>query len=393
MLASAFAEFVTASAKLELSYRDLQAEVAELTSTLSQRDSQLLESLSEAERLGFTLQHIVQAMPCGVLVTDGDGEVLLANPEAARLLSLSAAEMPTLLAIHGKTGLNLQAITCGGAEDASEQELSFESHSGRRWIAVRRVQLPRVANSAEQRSFAEAVLTLQDISTRKRLEQEREAAREAVALAQISAVLAHEIRNPLASLELFAGLIADDPERRAEWLSHLHVGIRSLSGTVNNVLAWHGGALPTTERLNVAAEAAFAVDFLQPLARRDGISLRWQTHAGTDWILANKSAFHQILINLCSNALRHTPAGGDVLVHCEEDPQRQSILIAVTDTGCGISAKHLPRVFEAGFSATGTTPGLGLAVCQRLVRQHGGTISVVSTMGHGSTFTLEFQQA
>ena len=264
MLAEAFSAFIAASARLELSYRELQAEVAELSLALAERNQALHESLSENRSMGLTLQRILDAIPCGVLVINGDGDVRVANPEAARLLALSAAQIPTLHAVEAQTGLDLrnaEAVTEG-----TEQELAFESSAGRHWLAVRRVALPNEERGLDSGRAREAVVTVQDISARKRAEREREASRDAVALAQVSALLAHEIRNPLASLELFAGLIADSPERREEWLSHLRAGIRSLSGTVNNVLALHGGSAPAIGEMELATEAAGAADFVQPLA-------------------------------------------------------------------------------------------------------------------------------
>ena len=393
MLAAAFSDFISASAKLELSYRDLQSEVAELSLALTQRSQELHASRSENKSIGLTLQRIVEAMPCGVLVVDSEGVVCLANPEAARILALSAAQMPTLHSIHAQTGLDLRALSREATQFGSEQELCFTSSAGRHWIAARCVSLPDLQGGVVGSGVSGAVLTLQDISSRKRLEQERETARDAVALAQVSALLAHEIRNPLASLELFAGLIADSPERQDEWVSHLRAGIRSLSGTVNNVLTLHGGPVPKMETLEVATEALLAVDFLQPLAQQSGVALTLDASVCWPQIRANKSAFHQILLNLCSNALRHTAARGNVRVFCPAVSTEGVVLLAVQDDGGGIAKEHLSRIFEGGFSGSGITPGLGLAVCERLMRQHGGAIRVESRVGHGSTFTLEFQQA
>ncbi len=410
-MAQAFSDFISASASLELSYRDLQSEVAELSLALLERNQALDESLSENRAIGFTLERILEAMPCGVLVVNDAGTVRLTNPEAARLLALSAAQMPTLHAIHSEIGLDLYRNSLDPFKDEEEQELSFESSEGRHWIAVRRVYLsaPAVPGQIGTGTRSEAVLMLRDISARKRMEAEREAAREAVALAQVSALLAHEIRNPLASLELFAGLIADSPERSDEWLSHLRAGIRSLSGTVNNVLTLHGGGVPTMECFDVLAEAALAVSFLQPLARQVGVALLLETEPRTEikaetdsqskpnmtevFLRGNRTAFHQLLLNLCSNALRHSAEGGTVQVVCPQDNRTPMLQIAVIDNGCGIPQDHLPRLFEGGFSGTGTTPGLGLAVCARLMQQHGGRINVESRLGHGSTFTLEFPHA
>ena len=393
LLAAAFSEFISASARLEISYRDLQAEVAELSLALTQRSQELHTSRSENKTMGVTMQRIVEAMPCGVLVVDGEGRVQLANPEAARLLAISGEQMPTLMSIQAQTGIDLRSFQEGAALDGVEQEFSFESSARRHWIAVRRVPLPGSTSRGHATTGPQAVLTLQDISARKRLEREREAARDSVALAQVSALLAHEIRNPLASLELFAGLIVDSPERRDEWISHLRAGIRSLSGTVNNVLALHGGTAPTMERLELAVEAALAVSFLQPLAQRASVTLLLELDDDDLCIRANKSAFHQILLNLCSNALRHTQPGGMVSIRCQPAHATRSVKISVADTGCGIPKDHLSRLFEGGFSGSGVTPGLGLAVCERLMSQHGGAIHVESRVGHGSCFTLEFPTA
>ena len=394
LLAAAFADFIAASAKLELSYRDLQAEVSELSLALTQRNQELHNSRSENRSMGITLQRIVEAMPCGVLVVEANGAVRLANPEAARLLALSAAQMPTLSSIQAKTGLDLRMLSTEGlAEDEAEQELCFESSAGRHWIAVRRVNLFQNLETSSASQGVAGVLTLQDISGRKRLEEGREAAREAVALAQVSALLAHEIRNPLASLELFAGLITDDPERREEWTSHLRAGIRSLSRTVNNVLTLHSSASLPAEQLDPQAEAELATSFLQPLARQAQVALVLEKSSENSTIRCNKTAFHQLLMNLCSNALRHTKPSGMVQITCTPRLDGKTVHVSVADTGCGIAEEHLPRIFEGGFSGSGATPGLGLAVCERLMQQHKGSIAVQSHLGQGSTFTLEFLRA
>ena len=398
LLAEAFSDFIAASSRLELSYRDLQQEVAELSLALSERNRALSESLSENKVMGERLQRILETLPCGVLVVSEDGSVRLANPEAARLLALSNHQTFSSEAIAvAVPGLRLELRSPFTAGDEDEQELALERGEGRVWIAVRRVRLPTTLSSLAGKS--EAVLTLRDISARKRMEEEREAARDAVALAQVSAVLAHEIRNPLASLELFAGLLGDEPGHRDEWLSHLRAGIRSLSGTVNNVLTIHGNTSLFLEPVDVLTEAALAVDFLQPMARQAEVSLGFcaseaPVSQASGRSRANRSALHQILMNLCANALRHTPAGGAVRVTCHHGTPGtdHALRLSVTDTGCGIPAEHLPHLFEVGFSGSGVTSGLGLAVCHRLVRQMDGRLTVESRVGHGSTFTVELHQ-
>ena len=221
------------------------------------------------------------------------------------------------------------------------------------------------------------------------MEAERDGARSAVALAEVSAVLAHEIRNPLASMELFAELMDDCPERAGDWISPMRAGIRALAGTVNNVLAMHGGAAPATERVELHRELALAVEFLEPQALQAGVAVRLDEVAGAlPTVRANRSAVSQIVLNLVTNALKHTPAGGEVVLHAEW--MAGAVRVSVRDTGCGMPAEFLPRLFHERFSGSGSTSGLGLAVCGRLMRQMGGRIAAKSEVGRGSVFTLEF---
>lgn len=395
LLTEAISGFIAASSRLEDSYRDLQAEVAELSQALSERNRALSESLSENKAMGDRLQHILEAIPCGVLVVAEDGSVWLANPEATRLLALSTSPALDAGSAYPKLRLYLELHTPPAVDEESEQEFAFDRPEGRVWVAIRRVDLPATTLTLVGR--AKTVLTLRDITVRKRMEQEREAARDAVALAQLSAILAHEIRNPLASMELFAGLLKEDPTRSDEWLSHLRASIRSLSGTVNNVLTLNGNTSLALNTIDIPEEAALAVEFLQPLARQAEVSLRFlpDTSGSSSKAYGNRGALHQILLNLCANALRHTPGGGTVHVSCQASTVGSvaSLRITVTDTGCGIPTDHLPHVFKVGFSGSGASSGLGLAVCDRLARQMAGSLSVTSRVGHGSTFTLEIPQA
>lgn len=387
LLAEAFSDFISASARLEISYRDLQAEVQHLGRELAERNLALNASLAENQAMRQSLEQILESLPCGVLVLRRDGEVRFANPEASRLLDLSLSQMRSLEEIEQRRGVDLSMGSEDLTSSSPEQELVLRGVPGERWLAVRRQKLRQQAMSTT-RSGADAILILRDVSARRRSESERDAARSAVALAEVSAILAHEIRNPLASLELFASLLEDCPERLGEWVSHLRAGIRSLSGTVNNVLALHGGAAPVMARLELVRELEMAVDFVRPLATQADVTLTLAPSTDPVVLHGNRSALQQLILNLCSNALRHTPAGGEIRISLRLE--RGLILVAVEDNGQGISVEHQQQLFYSRFSGSGSTSGLGLAVCSRLMQQHGGAIRVQSEPGKGSIFTLEF---
>jgi two-component system sensor histidine kinase FlrB len=225
----------------------------------------------------------------------------------------------------------------------------------------------------------------------KEAEREREAARSAMALAEVSAILAHEIRNPLASMELFAGLIAEEPEQTVEWVANLRAGIRLLSGTVNNVLSIHCGGSAPLAPLDLNACLRDGVEFVRPIAEQAGVAVTFAV-AGKKltglMIEGNENGLRQIVLNLICNAIRYTQAGGTISVTARRAAGRAVVEIA--DSGCGIAPEAMGRLFEAGFSADGTSPGLGLAVCKRLMEQHGGEIRVTSRVNFGTTFELGF---
>jgi two-component system sensor histidine kinase FlrB len=394
MLADAFSEFISASSQLEASYRDLQREVAHLGFELAERNAALTRSLAENDRMRAALQQMIDSMPCGVLVLDTAETIVMINPEGRRLLELGTAHVESLSDLSEMSQVNFESLL-ESPHDQLDNELCISSASGKRWLAIGNRKLSctsAVHNTNNEWTPLQSIWILRDITANKQAEQEREAARSAMALAEISTMLAHEIRNPLASMELFAGLIADDGGENAQWVSNLRAGIRSLAGTVNNVLSIHCGNTPHLAPLNLADCIRSSVEFVQPIADQAGVSLSYAAQAGDLRISGNEDGLRQIVLNLICNAIRHTPAGGAITVSVRGIVQDGSdrALVEVTDTGCGIAPKLIGHLFEAGFSANGDTPGLGLAVCKRLMTQHGGEIRVSSRLHHGSTFQLEF---
>jgi PAS domain S-box-containing protein len=403
LLAGEFSEFIAAASRLENSYRELQEEVSQLGQELSERNAALNTSLAENERMRQALQQIVDSMPCGVLVLDCDGQISMINPECRRLLGLDETHFTTeskttLRQISASSGVNLEAWCEDASTSDTEQEFCVRGSAGKRWVEVRNRRLFRA--SGKPGVLDKTILILRDITAQKRAEQEREAGRKAMALAEITTTLAHEIRNPLASLELFAELIETDDERRGEWISHLRAGIRSLSGTVNNVLSFHGSGSLALAPVSLSAVIGNAIQFIQPLADQASVELKWLAGFDEVEVMGNASALQQVVLNLVSNAIRHTPAGGNVKVSLrlatsgakgkKYGDNVEQLIAEFSDTGCGIRADQIARIFEPGFSGSGDTSGLGLAVCERIMKQHGGRISATNCAHSGARFTLHF---
>lgn len=386
-LARAFASFTEAAGSLERTYGQLQAQVAHLRQELEVTNRDLATSLEENHRMRERLRRILEGLPCGVLVIEAGDRISTLNPEAGRLLggSFEAAD---------RLPEGLRAALEEARESGGERELAL-SDRNQVWVAIRHAWLE------QSEAQGTSVFILRDVSEAKKPEQDRECLRRQQALVEMSALLAHEIRNPLGSLELFAGLLAEanlEGESR-RWIEHVQAGLRTLSATVNNVLNLHNAAEPELAPTDAGQLLDWAYDFLLPLAKQARVEMQIINGLHGVMIQADRHRLEQVLLNLALNAFRFMPGGGWLSIRgidyasLSDAPMGDSddsdgVEISVRDTGSGIAQGDLPHIFEPGFSTRPGSSGLGLAVCRRILEQHAGSIRAESRPGRGATFRL-----
>ena len=227
-LTKAFLSFTQAAGSLERSYSQLQAEVARLHQELERANTELERSLEENLRVRRYLSRVLESLPCGVLVVNEKGQVQITNPEARKLLQVPEAWTP---AQAGPLPEAVERLLREAPANSFflEQEWTSATITGIRTIGILRANISDAPEGA-----GETVWIVRDKTEEKRVAADREAARRSHALAEVTTVLAHEIRNPLGSMELFTGLLADAtahlPETR-QWVTHLQAGLRGLSAT------------------------------------------------------------------------------------------------------------------------------------------------------------------
>jgi two-component system sensor histidine kinase FlrB len=387
VLVEVFDAFIATAGRMEISYGQLQSEVAQLRHELEERNAALESSLAETQSIRNALHRILDALPCGVIVLDRKNDAIsLINPEARRLTGVSQTTFKTLPS-------RVREVLASAVAREDEFEFSLETESGTRWLAVRKSAM-QIGMAKNIGHTDQTILILRDVTSQKEVDQQREASRNMLALGEMSAVLAHEVRNPLSSMELWTGLLAKQPaidEETKYWIENLQAGVRTLSATVNNVLQFHGRGSGNQIRLKLAAILQNGFTFIQPLAEQAGIKLTLNSGPKEIEISGDPNGLQQVILNLAINAFRHTAIGGSLTISARrKEDDTSSVLIEFADSGKGIPEANLSRMFEAGFSGSGQTPGLGLAVCERIVQQHQGTIRVESQIGKGTKFILEF---
>ena len=419
-LLQAFRSFAEAADSLERCYGRLRREVARLRCELEQSNAGLQRSLEENRQMRQHLDRILDGLPCGVLVTGEDGGINLANPEGRRLLSLSQpargdrSEFEAAQFARGKLRDLLQRARTEGGE--LEQCLP-DGRGGERWLAIRHAAIRDGAEAEAKTSEHEtsekktgeektsedessdahssesvSVFILRDVSDAKRLIQERDKLRREQALAEMSAILAHEIRNPLGSLELFAGLLAGAglSVECHQWVEQVQAGLRTLAATVNNVLHFHSLPLPERMPIDLGQLLDWAGGFLMPMARQSRAELCLRNRLHGVWFSADRHRLEQFLLNLVLNAFRAMPGGGWVELSGQKIQHGgvATAVISVSDTGPGILTEDVVRIFDPGFSKRAGSPGLGLTVCRKIVEQHGGSLTAGNRVGSGARFIV-----
>ena len=239
-----------------------------------------------------------------------------------------------------------------------------------------------------------AILALYDLTPFRRLEAVRR---------DFVANVSHELRTPLTVISGFVETMEDEelpPALRQQFLGMVSSNVRRMQRIVDDLLDLSriesGGWLPNPIEIDVASIANEVVSPMQGAASAKGVALRVDVADDARTIYSDTTAARQILSNLAENALRHTLTGEVVLFSSSEDG---GIWLGVRDTGVGISAEHLPRIFERfyradpGRSREAGGTGLGLAIVRHLAEAHGGRVKAESEPGVGTTIAAWFPAA
>jgi signal transduction histidine kinase len=220
-------------------------------------------------------------------------------------------------------------------------------------------------------------------------------------LARQPSVIAHEVGNPLAvalgnldlSIDSIRGAASLDATLRAELLqdlAHAAEGIEQATDYLRSIQDRPFGGAGRPARFDVNPVVRSCVTLERPLARKRGVTLQWRSAVESAYLYGESNALYQVVTNLIRNAVAAT-TGQTGLVEVTIDQERDTLRLAVHDRGVGIAPEHLDRIFEKGFTTKqpGSGSGMGLAVVREITQSmFGGSVTVESRVGAGSTFTV-----
>jgi len=370
-----------------------QDEVGQLARAFNQMADQIQAKIGtlaeERGRLATVLEHMAD----GVIITTGEGRVQLINPVAARLLGTT--ETMALGCSFAQVARHYQLIELWrrSREQGEQQVETVEME--RQGPFLRAIVLPIRGEAEEKGKITAAQLViLQDLTQVRRLETVRR---------DFVSNISHELRTPLASLQALVDTLRDgaldDPPAARRFLDRVETEVNALTQMVQELLELsriESGQVPLRlAPVAVADVVSPPVERLRPQAERAGLSLHVDLPPDLPPVLADADRAQQVVTNLVHNAIKFTPPGGQVTTSAAAGGDE--VIIAVRDTGIGIPADDLPRIFERFYKAdrarSGGGTGLGLAIARHIVQGHGGRIWVESVEGRGSTFSFTLPMA
>lgn len=366
-----------------------QDEIGELGTAINAMADSLQVQMTRIKSNESQLESVLANMINGIVMIDSKGQILLMNRRAEEVLGFSAREMVGRHFAEAKQQYELSQIIQEALETRKHirEEITFYFPEER----LLELNLVPISQSGPG-DFGGVLLVLQDVSAIRRLERMR---------SEFVANVSHELKTPIAAVKGFAetllGGAVKDEETARSFLQIIFDESDRLNRLIGDILELskiESRRVPLIfSPVEMESFVAKTITFLEPEAKRKHIQLSCQIESGLH-VEADEDRLRQIFMNLLSNGINYTPEGGrvTVMIHAAD---HDHIRIQISDTGIGIPKKDLPRIFERFYrvdkarsrSSGGT--GLGLSIVKHLVELHKGTLSVTSTVGVGTTFTIE----
>ena len=353
--------------------------IEELSNAIAALNSELHQKLTDTEAEGTRLAAVLEQLPDGIIISNAQGQVQFANPAANKLLS--------------ERGRNLVGHTIAEALRHHQFIEVWQASKTSDTMQSEVLEMPfqrgflQLVVAPDQYAPGGSLLLIQDLTRLRRLETVRR---------DFISNLSHELRTPLASLRALTETLQDgaldDPPAAQRFLSRIETEVDALTQMAQELLDLSriesGQVELNLQKISPQKILQRVAERMRMQAERAEINLMLDCPSELPNLHADVARIEQVLVNLIHNALKFTSTGGTVTLSAEAGSRQ--IRFAVADSGIGIPARDLPRIFERFYKAdrarASRGTGLGLSISKHLIEAHEGKIWAESVEGRGSTF-------
>ena len=365
-----------------------------LAESLRSAGMKLEDASHQIEDLRAFNEYVIDSLLSGLISADAQCRIRTFNRAAAAITGVPADEAIGADAAELLQLPPLQRARLAALEDTSSLrvDLSYKTRDGRS------IDLGLTATTIAFPDRRQGYLVVfQDVTTMKQLERDARLQQRLAAVGEMAAGIAHEIRNPLASMSGSIQLLREElplSEDQAQLMNIVLKESERLNHTIGSFLAYARPQRFAVAQLDLRTIVADAAALLRNSAEvRDAHHIEVDVPSEPVWYEADENQMRQIIWNLATNGLRAMKTGGRLLLSAAERRGRSGtgpaeVVLVVQDQGCGIPADEIDAIFQPFQSSFERGTGLGLAIVHRIVTDYHGTIQVSSTVGSGTTMRV-----
>lgn len=400
VLLQAFKQFSLETERLELAYQSLQNQFKTVQTNLQETHTKLYGKLAELDFTTSYLNSILSHMSQGILFIDLKGIVTTYNTAAEEILGVPQMSVllhsfwdffpddlfgfPLKEVLLKKSPLKRTFISWS---PPSHKEMELEIEATFVGMNNHFCDLAYVPNPPT--SIQGLLILVRNITEFRKLQTVANRYERLKDLGEMAARVAHEIRNPLGGIRGFAALLQEDLKDRPElqkMATQIVEGADSLSRFVSNVLNYTRSFQPQLQSIDLISFVQEILQLVQMDQKFANNSFEMQTHLPSLIVSIDPQLFKSAVLNLFVNALQAMPNGGKLAVKI--DREGDQVKMQISDTGEGIPAENLDKIFSPFFTTKEAGTGLGLSEVYKVIQAHQGTIEVQSTVGKGTIFTI-----
>lgn len=363
--------------------------IAILVGYLSERVRITRQELGESAKSLMILknlhENILQSLTSGVITLDLQGMVISINKMGLEILEISGEDKVLLNNLsYLMPGLEIEELI-----SKKREQLLYATPDGRKLTLGFSCSVLRDAEG-QMRGY---IIIFQDLTEIKELENRLRTTEKLALLGQLSAGLAHEIRNPLSAISGAVEILSEEIKPTEENLRLVKVAnqeVERLNLLVEDFLLLTVPIQKTPTPVNMGSNINETVESFMRTVRRKGLEITMDIQKEL-YVLADSYRLKQAIWNLLLNSMQAMPNGGEIKI--QSYLEEENIRINISDTGCGIDKKIMSRIFEPFFTTKKVGTGLGLAIVQKVIEGYNGKIDVLSSEGKGTTFIMTLPKA
>ncbi|OPY85207.1 MAG: Sporulation kinase A [Smithella sp. PtaU1.Bin162] len=393
LLQQSFESFNKATLDLQRAYGRLEERFAGLNKELEEKNNELVKTVEEKEQTKNYLQNILESLINGVVVTDLDGKIQTMNQCAEVFTNVYQTK-----AFGQHISILFEDIAVNDWPTINLAEY-FKGESGHKVkINGRVLEIFCSPFKSPVGASIGNVFILRDITRIEKLEDMAKRTEKFAAMGEMAANIAHEIRNPLGSIELFASLLLKNLQEKKdrERVVQIISSVKNVDNKISNLLMFTRKQNPKMEKIDVQQALTEVLNFSEQIMEQGDIDVSAVYVDDQMFIEGDAEMIKQVFLNIILNAQQSMPDGGILSIKSMTASagimpgEASAAEIIFQDSGTGIPEENLSRIFDPFFSTKEGGAGLGLAIVHNIVSQHKGSITVENSPQGGTKVSISF---